>query len=219
MKVAEVARRAGVGAHAVRFYVRAGLLQAARDPSNNYKQFGEPHVLRLRFIKGAQSLGFSLAEIRTLLARMDSGECTCDAMHTQLADKILELRRQIEELVNRQAFMQRVYEDWSAGKDGPHDLVKLCRFLERQASQERGAAAAEPNGTEAPKEPIAWGRTQRRAGRQAASGAHIRRPAGLPEAKPRSRRDSALLRRPTGRCVNAEVEGFELLSRVWRPIT
>ena len=57
MEVAEVARRAGVGAHAVRFYVRAGLLRADRDPSNNYKQFGESHLVRLRFIKGRPVVG------------------------------------------------------------------------------------------------------------------------------------------------------------------
>ena len=216
MKVAEVARRAGVGAHAVRFYVRAGLLQPARDPSNNYKQFGEPHVLRLRFIKGAQSLGFSLSEIRALLGRMDSGECTCGAMHAQLTDKILELRRQIEELVSRQAFMQRVYEDWSAGRNGPHDLVRLCRFLEQQAGQECKPTTIDAIGSEAAKRPIAWRDTQRCTRRQKASSTNGRHSA-VPEAAPQKPPDSATVRRGAGWRANAEPVGLELLSRLWRP--
>ena len=181
MKVAEVARRAGVGAHAVRFYVRAGLLRAERDPSNNYKQFGDSHVVRLRFIKGAQSLAFSLAEIRALLARMDSGECTCKAMHLQLADKILELRQQIEELQGRHAFMQRVYNDWRAGADGPHDLGRLCRFLEQQAAPESSRSAAEPAALATLDQPTFGTRVPRRTGKGASSGASGKR---APRLKP-----------------------------------
>ena len=134
MKVTEVARRAGIGSHAVRFYVRAGLLDPSRNPANNYKQFGEEHVARLRFIKGAQALGFSLAEIRDLLARMDRQECPCSSMHAQLADKILDVRRHMEDLSQQQAFMQRVFNGWDSATGGQHDLGTVCRFLDEQAA-------------------------------------------------------------------------------------
>ena len=143
MKVTDIARRAGIGAHTVRYYVRAGLLAPRRDPVNNYKQFGEEHLARLGFIKGAQALGFSLNEVTRLLQGMDRGECPCSAMQLQLADKMLEARARMEALGQRLAFMQRVYEGWSADKDGKHDLGSLCRFLEEQAAQ--GRLPAEPD--------------------------------------------------------------------------
>jgi DNA-binding transcriptional MerR regulator len=215
MKVAEVARRAGVGAHAVRFYVRAGLLRAGRDPSNNYKQFGEPHVLRLRFIKGAQSLGFSLAEIRALLARMDLGERTCEAMHLQIADKVLELRQQIEDLVKRHAFMQRVYDDWRAGADGPHDLGRQCRFLEQQAASESSRPLADPGRLAALDHRTSPTSVRRRAGTAASSPADGLRASG---SKPKSRAqvDSAGRRRePAGRAEGG-LAVLDLLNREWR---
>ena len=216
MRVAEVARRAGVGAHAVRFYVRADLLRAERDPSNNYKQFGEAHVLRLRFIKGAQSLGFSLAEIRALLARMDSGECTCQAMHLQLADKILELRRQIEELEGRHGFMQRVYDDWRAGVDGPHDLGRLCRFLEQQTAPESGRSAAEPAALATLDQPTLRTGVPRRTGNGALSGASGTR---APTPKPgfRAQPVSAGRRREAGGRVDGRLAVLDLLNRDWCP--
>jgi len=215
MKVMEVARRAGVGAHAVRFYVRAGLLRAGRDPSNNYKQFGELHVLRLRFIKGAQSLGFSLAEIRALLARMDSGECTCDAMHLQLADKVLDLRRQIEALEVRHAFMQRVYGDWRTGTDGPHDLGRLCRSLEHQAGSDCSRPWDDPGGLTAFDQRISSTRVPRRAGSVASSRASGKR---VPEPKPnsRTRMDSTARRCEARGHAEGRMAVLDLLSREWR---
>jgi DNA-binding transcriptional MerR regulator len=142
MKVTDIARRAGIGAHTVRYYVRAGLLEPRRDPVNNYKQFGEEHVARLRFIKGAQALGFSLNEVIGLLHGMDRGECPCSAMQRQLADKMLEAGARMEALGQRLAFMQRVYDGWSVDT-GNHDLGSLCRFLEEQAAH--GGLPADPD--------------------------------------------------------------------------
>ena len=214
MKVAEVARRAGVGAHAVRFYVRAGLLRADRDPSNNYKQFGESHLVRLRFIKGAQSLGFSLAEIRALLARMDSGECTCQAMHLELADKILEVRQQIEELQGRHAFMQRVYDDWRAGADGPHDLGRLCRFLEQQAAPESSGSAVELVALATVDQPTSRTRVSRRTGKGASSGGSGK---GALAPKPRFRAQPLSRRCGLGALAEGGPALLDFLNREWRP--
>jgi DNA-binding transcriptional MerR regulator len=134
MKVTDIARRAGIGVHTVRYYVRVGLLQPQRDPVNNYKQFGEEHIAKLRFIKGAQALGFSLSEVLGLLQRMERGECPCNAMQTQLAEKMLEARARMAALAQRLAFMQRVYEGWGTDTRGNPDVGSLCRFLEEQAA-------------------------------------------------------------------------------------
>lgn len=214
MKVAEVARRAGVGAHAVRFYVRAGVLRAERDPSNNYMQFGESHVVRLRFIKGAQSLGFSLAEIRAMLARMDSGECTCKAMHLQLADKILELRQQIEELQGRHAFMQGVYDDWRTGADGPHDLGRLCGFLEQQAAPESSRSAAAPAALATLAQPTFRTRVPRRTGKGASSKGSGKR---SPRPKPGFRAQPFSQRCELGAHAEGGLVVLDFLNREWRP--
>ena len=134
MKVSEIASRAGIGVHTVRFYVRAGLVVPRRNASNNYKQFGEEDVARLRFIKGVQSLGFSLAEIGGLLGRLDAEECTCNEIHHQLADKIRGVRARMEELSQQHAVMQKVYESWNDTTGNDDNIGTLCRFLEQQSS-------------------------------------------------------------------------------------
>ena len=68
MKIGEVARAAGVGIDAVRFYEREGLLpKPARRPSG-YREYTPAAVVDLRFIKRAKQLGFSLKEISELLS-------------------------------------------------------------------------------------------------------------------------------------------------------
>ena len=87
MKVTEFAKRAGVGPDVVRYYVREGLLAPSRNPANGYKLFGSPHLARIRFIRQVQALGFTLSEIRDLMARMDAGDCPCEDMREQLRDQ------------------------------------------------------------------------------------------------------------------------------------
>jgi DNA-binding transcriptional MerR regulator len=134
MRVTDIASRAGVGAHTVRYYVRAGLIAPGRDPSNNYKRFGEEDVVRLRFIKAVQALGFSLAEVQDMLSMVDQGKCPCASIHERLADKLLEAGAQMHALARRIEFMQRVYEGWSETSNDRQALRDLCRELELRAA-------------------------------------------------------------------------------------
>ena len=68
MTIGQVAREAGIGIETVRFYEREGLLEKPARRESGYRQFEAEAVVRLRFIKQAQRLGFTLREIRELLA-------------------------------------------------------------------------------------------------------------------------------------------------------
>ncbi len=65
--IGALAKRAGVGIDTVRYYEREGLLEPRERLASGYRRYSEPEVLRLRFIRRAQVLGFSLSEIRELL--------------------------------------------------------------------------------------------------------------------------------------------------------
>ncbi len=68
MKIGAVAKAAGIGIDAVRFYERQGLIpDPARQPSG-YRVYSPDVVLRLRFVRRAKELGFSLKEISELLS-------------------------------------------------------------------------------------------------------------------------------------------------------
>ena len=67
MKIGELAQRAGVGIDTVRYYEREGLLPPAQRLASGYRVYAQDDVLRLRFVRRAKALGFTLPEIRDLL--------------------------------------------------------------------------------------------------------------------------------------------------------
>lgn len=98
LKVSDVAGEAGVSPDTIRFYEREGLLAAPERNSSGYRQFDEGVVRRVRFIKGAQSLGLKLAEIRELLEIQDKGACPCGHTKLLVERRISEIDEEIRQL-------------------------------------------------------------------------------------------------------------------------
>jgi MerR family transcriptional regulator, copper efflux regulator len=67
LTIGQVAKLAGVGVETIRFYEREGLLAQPDRKESGYRQFDDEAVPRLRFIRRAKELGFSLKEIRELI--------------------------------------------------------------------------------------------------------------------------------------------------------
>jgi len=106
LSIGQVARRAGVGVETVRFYEREGLLEEPPRRASGYRQYSEEVVSRLRFIKRAQQLGFSLKEISELLLRVDA-QTSCEEVKGRTEAKIAEVERKMVELHRmRQALLQ-----------------------------------------------------------------------------------------------------------------
>lgn len=101
MTISKAARRAGVGVETIRFYERKGLIEQPVKPEiSGYRTYPEETIERIRFIRQAQELGFSLQEIRELLSlRADPGADAADVRARATAklddvnDKIRRLRR------------------------------------------------------------------------------------------------------------------------------
>jgi MerR family copper efflux transcriptional regulator len=68
ISIGTLAKRAGVGIDTVRYYERAGLLAPNRRLASGYRRYTSLELARLRFIRRAQALGFTLNEVRDLLA-------------------------------------------------------------------------------------------------------------------------------------------------------
>ena len=91
MKIGEVAKAAGVGIDAIRFYEREGLLpKPARQPSG-YRDYAPEAVLDLRFIKRAKELGFSLREIFELLSINREPDATASDVQRLAEEKLVDL--------------------------------------------------------------------------------------------------------------------------------
>ena len=126
MNVSELAKEATISPHVVRFYARTGLLKPGRNPSNGYKVFGQNEVKRLRFIRMAQCLGYSLAEIAEMLRRLEVGETPCDLMEKILRERLVENQEKIELFVGRQALMERALRHLENRAWGTANMDGLC---------------------------------------------------------------------------------------------
>ncbi len=88
IQIGDLAKRAGVTVDTVRFYERRKLLPSAPRSGGGFRLFGPEAVERIRFIKQAQELGFSLEEIKSLLATGGADECRSvrDLLKTKIDD-------------------------------------------------------------------------------------------------------------------------------------
>ena len=98
LTIGEVARRAAVGIETVRFYERRGLLEEPARKESGFRQYQEEVVDRLRFIRRAKELGFSLKEIAELIALRLDPATTCGDIKQRAAAKIADIEAKIEDL-------------------------------------------------------------------------------------------------------------------------
>jgi MerR family copper efflux transcriptional regulator len=98
MGIGAIAKRAGVGVDTVRYYERAGLLEPRQRLASGYRRYTDDEVARLRFIRRAQALGFSLKEIQELLSLSTKRDVarvkrTAEAKLKDIDSRIAELQR------------------------------------------------------------------------------------------------------------------------------
>jgi MerR family transcriptional regulator, copper efflux regulator len=99
MTIGEAARQAGVGVETVRFYERRGLVEQPPMPlERRIRVYPAATVKRIRFIRQAQQLGFSLREIKELLALRADPNADCSEVREQAVAKLQEVRRKVEQL-------------------------------------------------------------------------------------------------------------------------
>jgi DNA-binding transcriptional MerR regulator len=101
MLIGAAARKAGMTIKAVRYYERRGLIPGVERNPGNYRVFSAHLVERLVFIRSAQGLGFSLAEIQEILSVYDRGMHSCGQVGKSVAQKVAALDREISVLQAR----------------------------------------------------------------------------------------------------------------------
>ena len=144
MRVNQLAKETGVDAHTIRYYSRLGLLQPERDPRNRYREYAMTDIGRLRFIRRAKTLGFTLDEIGRILREADHGEGPSPEVRTILQARVQTGRASLAELQELQRRMESTLAGWRNGRSGSRNrdgLVRLIReFAEAGESGSSGEA-------------------------------------------------------------------------------
>jgi len=130
LTVKELALRAGVAGHVVRFYARAGLIRAARQAANGYRQFTQHDVKSIRFIRAAQSLGFTLAEVREVFRHSRRGETPCPRVRDIIDLRLAENRERLEYVRALQERMQQARDLWQRMPNQVPRGDSLCALIE-----------------------------------------------------------------------------------------
>ncbi|WP_119258133.1 MerR family transcriptional regulator [Shinella zoogloeoides] len=121
LTIGKLAAAAHVGVETVRFYQRRGLL-ATPKRIDGIRRYGEADLSRLRFIRQAQTAGFTLEEIRQLLA-LDAGEDRA-AAREMATRRLAELDARMEDLQRARASLQKLVSECAVGRTGPCPILK-----------------------------------------------------------------------------------------------
>lgn len=108
--IGEIARRAEINISTLRFYERRGLLPEPPRNVYGHRVYDSAEVNRLRFIKRAQRLGFTLAEIKELLKLRESPAANCDRIRDRAADRLQATEKKIEDLLDVRASLEDIIE-------------------------------------------------------------------------------------------------------------
>ncbi len=98
LTIGRLARKARVGVETIRYYERRGLLPAPPRDGSGYRIYGPEDVARIRFIKRAQSLGFSLQEILDLLSLQADPNASCAEVKARAEAKMADIDQKIAAL-------------------------------------------------------------------------------------------------------------------------
>ncbi len=106
LTIGAFAEAAGVNVETIRFYQRKGLLAEPDKPYGSIRRYGEVDVTRVRFVKSAQRLGFSLDEIAELL-RLEDG-AHCDEARGLAEHKLKDVREKMADLARMEAVLSEL---------------------------------------------------------------------------------------------------------------
>jgi Cu(I)-responsive transcriptional regulator len=124
-----VAERSGVPAKTIRYYESIGLIRQPAKPPRGWRRYGPDAAQRLRFVKRAQQLGFSLEEIKTLLRlRTSDRPRTCASVARRAREKVDEIDAKIHDLQSMRAVLVELAG--ACAGDGTGEKCSMLSALE-----------------------------------------------------------------------------------------
>jgi DNA-binding transcriptional MerR regulator len=157
LRIGDVASASGVSPDALRFYERRGLLKPASRRASGYREYTEDTVRLVRFIRQAQALGFTLAEVEDLVRlreRAWSGGAP-SRLRAAAAEKLQEIDRRVRELQALRGALDKLLEECDAACASSTREVSaldcpLIEALDAAAVPARSRTSGEPDTSRTP---------------------------------------------------------------------
>ena len=127
MRIGELAKATGTKAETIRYYEREGILPAADRTDSNYRDYSDGHLATLICVRRARALGFTMAQVRELLALSDHEDKPCSDVDQLVQRQLGEVTRKIADLTALQDELQHMLRSCQA------DRIGECRIVESLA--------------------------------------------------------------------------------------
>jgi DNA-binding transcriptional MerR regulator len=127
LKIGDVAKRTGIGIETLRFYERSGLLNRPARTEGGYRLYDAEALETLDFIKRAQALGFTLDEIKRIIAESRAGQSPCAEVREVVRLRLAELDEKMAQMQRYRDELTRTLKDWD--KRGEAD-GHFCGLIE-----------------------------------------------------------------------------------------
>lgn len=113
MQSGELARLTGVSTDTLRHYERLGLIPKPPRTDGGYRDYPLHSLERIRLIRRALSVGFSLPELTTILKMRDRGEVPCRRVQAMAESKLEQVKQQIENLIEMRNQLETMLKHWN----------------------------------------------------------------------------------------------------------
>ena len=135
LKIGEVSLASGIGIEALRFYERSGILGKPARTASGYRLYDADVLDRLAFIKKAQTLGFSLDEIRRIIAESKTGECPCEEVREIVRRRLQELDERLREMRRYRKELAATLFVWDEQGTAAGDICGLIEGTQMKSHQ------------------------------------------------------------------------------------
>jgi MerR family mercuric resistance operon transcriptional regulator len=114
-RIGALSRQSGVNVETIRYYERAGLLPKPPRTAGGYRSYGPAEARRLSFIRRTRALGFSLAEVKRLLALADQRSRSCRSVHALAVEHLTEIHAKMADLRRMAKVLSAMIEQCAEG--------------------------------------------------------------------------------------------------------
>lgn len=128
--VSNLARQADVTPGTVRHYVHVGLLASEKNPLNGYKIFDIDDIKKVRFVRQAKNLGFTLTEIGEIFDQSMKGDSPCPQVREIIRRRIVENHSKLKAMNALQKRMEDALKKWESMPDDFSDNGYVCHLIE-----------------------------------------------------------------------------------------
>lgn len=135
LKIGEVARRSGIGVETLRFYERSGLLSQPARTEGGYRLYDAEALKALEFIKRAQTLGFTLEEIKRVMNESRAGKRPCAEVRETVRRRLSELDEQMAQIQRYRDALAKTLKQWDEKGSADGDFCGLIENAEMSAAR------------------------------------------------------------------------------------